>query len=568
MFCPMGSDEARFDERTSPSGPISRTIPAVDWGELDCLLDASLRPFPASGADSVLPWDCPLRGPDSLPLASPIPPQPDPVSIAPPVEAPDRRLDALLRFSGGLASVSDEEQLERLIRECLFSATPAVRLAILFSHPPADYVAPIHTAKEGRGPSVVLDRSAIQELFARKESVMRNGIAENGRIISRMVIGINLEPERPGALFLESDGADGFFQAADRDIAEAVARMSAAAWDYALRREWIGLRANRGTAAASHNMIGNSPAMLEVYSFISRAAPKDSTVLITGESGSGKELVAQAIHANSDRASKPFVAINCAALTDTLLESELFGHERGAFTGAFAQKRGKLEAAEGGTVFLDEVGEMSSSLQAKVLRVLQEREFERVGGAKTHKLDIRLIAATNRDLRGETQTGGFRADLFFRLNVVSIAMPPLRQRREDIPALAAFFAERYGLKMGRPIAGVSREARALLMAYHWPGNVRELENAIEQAVVLGASEIIQAEELPAILREKPVVSAGADTLAAGLRDAKRQIVLRALEQTGGNQSDAAEILGVHANHLSRLIKTLALRPPRKRRKSG
>ena len=209
-------------------------------------------------------------------------------------------------------------------------------------------------------------------------------------------------------------------------------------------------------------------------------------MLIRGESGTGKELVARAIHRNSPRAGKPFVAINCAAVTETLLESEFFGHEKGSFTGAVAIKKGKLEAADGGTVFLDEIGELAPGLQAKLLRVLQEHEFERVGGTKTIKVDIRVIAATNRDLEAAISAGAFRQDLYYRLNVLTLETPSLRDRREDIPPLAAWFAQRFAKLTGRRIRGLSERTRACLLAYDWPGNVRELENAIERAVVLGS----------------------------------------------------------------------------------
>ena len=228
--------------------------------------------------------------------------------------------------------------------------------------------------------------------------------------------------------------------------------------------------------------------MRSLYRQIGRVAPSDSTVLITGESGTGKELVARAIHSNSPRAERPFVAINCAAITETLLESELFGHERGAFTGAIAQKKGRLETADGGTVLLDEIGELSPALQAKLLRVLQEREFERVGGTRSIAVDFRLVAATNRDLEQAIAAGTFRRDLYYRLNVVSLAVPPLRERPEDIPLLANHFARRHAANMKRRVTGVSPEALACLMAYDWPGNVRELENAIERAVVLGSTD--------------------------------------------------------------------------------
>jgi Nif-specific regulatory protein len=268
---------------------------------------------------------------------------------------------------------------------------------------------------------------------------------------------------------------------------------------------------------------------------------------------------------NSARKDKPFIAINCAAITETLLESELFGHERGAFTGAVAQKKGKLEVAEGGTVFLDEIGELALPMQAKLLRVLQEREFERVGGTRAIKLDVRLVAATNRDLKEASRIGAFRSDLYYRLNVVSLHVPALRERREDIPMLAAFFAAMHGEKVKHRVTGISPEARACLVRYDWPGNVRELENAIERAVVLGSTELILAEDLPeAILEETAAAGEPVNALAEGIRQAKKVLIERAIEQANGNYTEAAKLLGVHANHLFRLIRTLNLKPKRQR----
>jgi len=300
--------------------------------------------------------------------------------------------------------------------------------------------------------------------------------------------------------------------------------------------------------------------MRDVYQFIARVAPRDITVLIFGESGTGKELVARAIHRTSSRANKPCVAINCAALAENLLESELFGHEKGAFTGAIAQKKGKLEIAEGGTVFLDEIGELAPLLQAKLLRVLQEREFERVGGTRTIKLDVRLITATNRDLEEEVKKGRFREDLFYRLNVVSLRMPALRDRREDIPLLASYFAAKFAQRSNRPVLGVSPHARTCLTNYDWPGNVRELENAIERAVVLGSSDTILPEDLPEAVLEKgesagPTMTAFHDAL----RESKKQLILNAFEQAQGSYTEAAKFLGLHPNYLHRLIRNLNMK---------
>jgi Nif-specific regulatory protein len=307
--------------------------------------------------------------------------------------------------------------------------------------------------------------------------------------------------------------------------------------------------------------------MREVYQLIARVAPTASTVLIRGESGTGKELAARAVHANSPRASKPFVAINCAALTETLLESELFGHEKGAFTGALAQKKGKLEVADGGTLFLDEVGEMSATLQAKLLRVLQEREFERVGGTRTLKADVRVVAATNRNLEESIRDGSFRQDLYYRLNVVSFEMPPLRERREDIPLLASYFVAKYSERFNRRVSGISTEARACLSNYDWPGNVRELENAVERAVVLGSTERILPEDLPETILEieQPAgASPGVTKYHEAVKEAKKQLILKAIDAASGNLTEAAKLLGVHPNYLHRLIRNLNLRPALKK----
>jgi transcriptional regulator with GAF, ATPase, and Fis domain len=289
-------------------------------------------------------------------------------------------------------------------------------------------------------------------------------------------------------------------------------------------------------------------------------APTPSTVLILGESGTGKELAARALHGASRRAGKPFVAINCATLSATLLESELFGHERGAFTGAVERKTGKLEVAQGGTLFLDEMGEMPPPLQAKLLRVLQERTFERVGSTRPIQVDVRVIAATNRDLVKAIAAGTFRADLYYRLNVVSITMPPLRERREDVPLLASHFAARHGREIRGHEVGISPEARALLIRYDWPGNVRELGNAIERAVVLGQDDTIRPEDLPETLLETaPAAEALAPRFHDALNDLKRRLIVEAVHESGGTITKAAERLGLHPNHLHRLITTLGLR---------
>jgi Nif-specific regulatory protein len=309
----------------------------------------------------------------------------------------------------------------------------------------------------------------------------------------------------------------------------------------------------------SSQLIGESRPIAQVRDFIGRVAQADSTVLIRGESGTGKEVVARAIHHASPRAAKPFIAINCAAIPEALLESELFGHERGAFTGAVALKKGKLELAEDGTVFLDEIGEMAPLLQAKLLRVLQQREFERVGGSRCLAFAARVVAATNKNLDQAIKAGEFRQDLYYRLNVVSVVVPPLREHRDDIPLLTLYFASKYAAQRKRPFTGISSEARALLMNYSWPGNVRELENAIEHAMVLGLTEEILPEDLPtAVLEEQPAELEGTRYYSV-LNGAKKELIQEALRNAGGNYPEAAKLLGIHPKYLHRLARNLKIK---------
>jgi len=358
-----------------------------------------------------------------------------------------------------------------------------------------------------------------------------------------------------------------FFEEADFQMVTAISQIASLAIENAFHLEWLQSEVKRleQDLNVECDLLGESGLMTELRRRIARVAPSDTTVLILGESGTGKELVARAVHRNSLRALKPFVAISCAALTETLLESELFGHEKGAFTGAIGQKIGKLEAAKGGTVFLDEVGEVPLPMQAKLLRVLQQREVERVGGMRSIPLDFRLIAATNRNLEDAVRKGTFRQDFFYRLNVVTLHAPSLRSRCEDILPLAQHFVARYGEKCGRKIAGISPEARALLRSYEWPGNVRELENAIERAVVLGSSDMLLAEDLPEALREgqQPAAST-CGLLHDAVNGAKRAVVQRAFEQANNDHEEAARLLGVHPNYLYRLIKNMMLQPALRR----
>lgn len=309
--------------------------------------------------------------------------------------------------------------------------------------------------------------------------------------------------------------------------------------------------------APYQEILGESLVMKEAIAIAKKVAKTPSTVLLLGESGTGKEIFARSIHRWSPRSKKPFVVVNCVALRDELLESELFGHEKGAFTGAHALKRGKLEIANGGTVFLDEIGDFKPELQAKLLRVIQEREFERVGGTREIQIDIRVIAATHRDLYKEVQEGRFREDLFFRLNVVTLFLPPLRDRKEDIPHLSQFFCSRACQTLKRSLMKISAEALEHLRAYHWPGNIRELSNIMERAAVLAPGNVVQPHDIPlrATWLCKDSVKPNA-SYHESVRSFQRDLIARVLQECGGKQSEAAEILQLQRTYLARLIKKL------------
>ena len=360
----------------------------------------------------------------------------------------------------------------------------------------------------------------------------------------------------------DSTNAADRFEEDHLQLLTAIAGVSAVALDNARRLQWLEEENRRLTTEVrqEQSLVGEGARIKEIFQFLARVAPTESTVLIEGESGTGKELVARALHRNSHRASKPFVAINCAAIPESLLESDLFGHERGAFTGAAVQKQGRLQVADGGVVFLDEIGELAPALQVKLLRVLQEREFERVGGTHSIKIDVRLIAATNRDLNEAVRNGEFRQDLYYRLAVVKLTMPPLREHREDIPMLTRHFVQKYAKRSKVKAKPVSREAMAALVNYEWPGNVRELENAIERALVMGSSDAVLLEDLPeSLLEQESPAEMHQGKYHASVKELKKQLIVDAVEQTRGNYVEAAGILGVHPNYLHRLIRNLGLK---------
>jgi len=302
---------------------------------------------------------------------------------------------------------------------------------------------------------------------------------------------------------------------------------------------------------------GKSTKMNQAVDLAKKSAGSNATVLLLGESGTGKEVFARSIHDWSDRKSEPFIAINCVGLSKELLESELFGHEKGAFTGAHQLKKGKIELAHGGTVFLDEVGDISQELQAKLLRFLQEREFERVGGTKPISVDVRIIAATNRDLDDAIKEGRFREDLYHRLNVIAVTLPPLRERREDIPALANFFLHRFSTETKKNFTEVEKKAMKTLLAYDWPGNVRELANVIERAVVLGQGPKIALSDLPSrVLGKEPRPTSDSLSYHEAIEAYRRELIIQALTHAQGNRAAAAKALGLHRTHLMKLIKSL------------
>lgn len=315
-------------------------------------------------------------------------------------------------------------------------------------------------------------------------------------------------------------------------------------------------------AWAKYDIIGSSAVMLALKSDIERAAPSNSWVLITGENGTGKELVARNIHLQSNRSAKPFIEVNCAAIPEELIESELFGHEKGSFTGAHQRKIGKFDMADKGTIFLDEIGDMSLKTQAKILRVLQEKSFERVGGTETITVDVRVIAATNKDLKEEVSKGAFREDLFYRLNVIPFHVPPLRDRKDDIPQLISHFLKEFARESAREAPVISKEAMEMLFGYRWPGNVRELRNLVERLVIMARTNTIAPEDIPAYIRGGQGGAAGdlfsGSLLKEARREFEKEFIIRKLKESGGNIARTAEIIGIERSHLYRKIKSYGI----------
>ncbi|MBA3916939.1 MAG: sigma 54-interacting transcriptional regulator, partial [Acidobacteriales bacterium] len=496
----------------------------------------------------------------------------------PPVSLLGNKLNALLEVSRAVHAIRDLGELQARILRQLFEIVPAQRGAILLRGDASTEFASTftldrHTHSAPIKISRTVTRRVVEEAVAILASNVPSGEFKSvdsivlSHVRSLLCVPLTVHERAIGCVYLDTRDFTAPFRQDHLELVAAVAGISAMALENARHLAWLEQENQRLAMEVhlDHNLVGDSSRMRELIQLLARVAPTDSTVLIEGESGTGKELAARAIHRNSPRADKPFVAINCAAIPESLLESELFGHEKGAFTGAITQRKGRLELANEGVVFLDEVGELAPQLQAKLLRVLQEREIERVGGSRPIPVDLRVIAATNRNLLDAVKAGSFRNDLYYRLNVVGLTMPALRERRADIPMLAEYFVTKRAARFHLRHKTIAPEAMARLMSYDWPGNVRELENAIERALVLGVSDVIGADEVPGGSARGPVLTQGqVPKYHTAIKELKRQMITAALEQAGGSYTEAARRLGIHPNYLHRLIRNLALRPTLRR----
>ncbi|HEY7096825.1 MAG TPA: sigma 54-interacting transcriptional regulator [Terriglobales bacterium] len=484
-----------------------------------------------------------------------------------------RNLNALLKASRVVHSISDLDSLQAQILTLIFDESPAERGAILLDYDGVDRFASVFVRERvpGANPAVQVSRTVASQVVEKGVAILgsdvRSSMKDVGSLIASNVRSLICVPltvfqRVTGCIYVDTTKPASRLDEDHLQMVAAIAGISAVALENARRLQWLEEENLRLTTEShlEHNMVGESGCIKEIYRTLSRVAKADSNVLIEGESGTGKELAARAIHRSSPRSGKPFLAINCAAIPEGLLETELFGNEKGAYTSAVSQRKGKFEVADGGVVFLDEIGELAPPLQVKLLRVLQEREFERVGGTRKISVNIRLIAATNKDLKDAVRQGTFRQDLYFRLNVVSILMPALRDRRDDIPMLAKYFLSKHSQKSNLKPKPFSEQALTCLKNYDWPGNVRELENAVERALVMSVSDVILPEDLP-----EPILETGVPTETAvakyhaALKERKRELITEAVEAAKGNYTEAARALGVHPNYLHRLIRNLELK---------
>lgn len=470
------------------------------------------------------------------------------------------RVELLLKVSEAINRIQDLRSLGEKLLELVFEVVPADAGALLVPEPAGELKAAGALSRIDPSQPMQVIREIVDRAVYEKSAVLATQVQQGDTMRTSVCCApLVLYGEVAGALYLETRGAERKIAEGDLPLIRAIANLSApAVRNCSELRQWKERsRELQSELRMRREIVGESPAMKAVLSMVRKISAADTTVLIVGESGTGKELVAQAIHANSPRAEYPFLAINCAALPDSLLESELFGYEKGAFTGATAQKKGKIEVAAGGTLFLDEIAELAPQLQAKLLRFLQEREFERLGGNRVIKVDVRVLAATNRKLETYVADGKFRQDLYYRLNVVQVAMPPLRALGEDIGLLASYFISRFQHKLGRRVKGISPEARRCLAEYDWPGNVRELENVIERGVLLGTADMIVPEDLPeSLLANLPSAEGG--TFHEAVAECKKKIIRKALQDAGNNYAEAAAKLKIHPTHLYRLVRMLKM----------
>ena len=487
-----------------------------------------------------------------------------------------RNLNALLKISRIVHAIRDLNDLQGQLLDLIFEVVPAGRGAILLADKEGQQFNSMFARmrQAGQAPLVKVSRTVARQVLEQGIAILGSDVPGSddlreveslaaSQVRSLLCVPLTVFQRVIGCIYLDSDSLSNRLNEEHLQLVTAIAGISAVALENARRLQWLEQENERLTVEISQerSLVGEGARMKEVYQFLKRAAPTDSTVLIEGESGTGKELAARALHRNSPRASKPFVAINCAAIPETLLESDLFGHERGAFTGAASQKKGRLEVADGGVVFLDEIGELAPALQVKLLRVLQEREFERVGGLHPIKVDIRLIAATNSNLEQSVREGKFRQDLYYRLAVLKITMPTLRDRREDIPMLVRHFVQKHAKRCKVKPRPISREALSCLVNYDWPGNVRELKNTLESLIILGGKRTLSREDLPPkFFRDvSALVEAPSGENDLNLKGLSKQAIMKALEACRGNRTEAARQLGISRRTLHRRLNEFGLR---------
>jgi Nif-specific regulatory protein len=480
-----------------------------------------------------------------------------------------RAFEILLKLITNAQASQSLAVLEEHALKLLMEEIPAGAATIVLTTGYSDEIFSMLGRRADGSQNILVSRTVLARVLRDKTPILNNDVQEaitdarsliDSETRSLLCVPLVSGTRAYGAIYMTAE-ASGLFDEFHLQLLTAAAALLAMPLEKARQVEWLTSENRRLNSDIddNHRLIGNGEAMKKVYDFIARVAPAGSTVLIRGESGTGKELIAHALHRNSQRANAPFIVVNCAVLKGELLESELFGHEKGAFTSAVAQRKGKFEIADGGTIFLDEIAELAPELQVKLLRVLQEFEFERVGGTRPLKVDVRVIAATDRDLEEAMRQERFRPELYYRLNVVSIESPALRRRAEDIVPLANYFTARYAGRYNNRVRGISAEAEACLKRYDWPGNVRELQNAIERAVVLSDSDLILPEDLPeSVLDVRPPSDDSAASFHRSVREVKRQKIQSALKQADGNVAEAARLLGVNRTYLHRLIRNLGL----------